>query len=85
MDFLFKNCTFLRKSKRITIPDLSYCNLLEKKLKNFKEPDNCDPVSAVYLNRHGENLGLVFGAYSSISLDTDSVEGKGKRYRAFVL
>ena len=32
MDFLFENCTFLRKSKRITIPDQSYYNLPEKKL-----------------------------------------------------
>ena len=31
-------------SKRITIPDQSYYNLPEKKLKNFEEPDNCDPV-----------------------------------------
>ena len=30
MDFLFENCTFWRKSKRITIPDQSYYNLLEK-------------------------------------------------------
>ena len=33
----------------------------------------------MYFNRHGVTLGLVCGAYSSIFLDTDSVEGKGKK------
>ena len=50
-------------------------------MKNFEESDNCDPVwhFAVFSNRHGDNFGLVGGAYSSIFLDTDSVEEKGKK------
>ena len=47
-------------------------------MKNFDEPDNCDHV-LLCTSRHGDNLGLVSGAYSSIFLDTDSVEGKGKK------
>ena len=52
-------------------------------MKNFEELDNC-PCFAVYFNRHGNNLGLVCGAYSSIFLDTDSVEEKGKNLPDFV-
>ena len=53
-------------------------------MKNFEEPDNCDPVLlCIHFNRHGDNLGLVSGAYSSIFLYTDSVEGKGKKTSRF--
>ena len=47
MDFPFENCTFWRKSKRITIiiPDQSYYDLLEKKnCEEFRRTGNCDPV-----------------------------------------
>ena len=57
-------------------------------MNNFEEPDNCDPVLLCTSTDmgHGDNLGLVCGAYSSIFLDTDSVEGKGnKRHPDFVL
>ena len=40
----------------------------------------------MFLNRHGDNLGLVCGgtgAYSSIFLDTDGVEEKGKKTSGF--
>ena len=78
MDFLFENCTW-RKSKRTTIPDQSYYNLLQKKLWRIAKNRIIVPCFAVYINRHGDNLGLVSGTYSSIFLDTDSVEGKGKK------
>ena len=54
-------------------------------MKNFKEPDNCDPVLLCTSTDMKTNLGLVRGAYSSISQDTDNVEGKGKRQPDFVL
>ena len=47
-------------------------------MKNFEEPDNCDPVLLCTLTDMNTIFCLVYGAYSSIFLDTDSVEGKGK-------
>ena len=45
-------------------------------MNNLKEPDNCDPV---WLCTSTDNLGLVCVAYSSMSQDMDSSEGKGKK------
>ena len=47
-------------------------------MKNFEEPDNCDPVLLCTSTDMETIWDLVCGAYSSIFLDTDSVEGKGK-------
>ena len=47
-------------------------------MKNFEELDNCDAVLLCTSTDMETILGLVCGVYSSIFLDTDSVEEAGK-------
>ena len=50
----------------------------EKAVKNLEELDNCGPV-LLCTSTDMETIWTLCGAYSSIFLDTDSVEEKGKK------
>ena len=54
-------------------------------MKNFEEPDNCDPVLQCTSTDMETIWALctVCGAYSLIFLDTDSVKEKGKKTSRF--
>ena len=52
-------------------------------MKNFEEPDNCDPVLLCTSTDMETIWAWCVVACSSIFLDTDSVEGKGKKTSRF--